>query len=211
MKINMKNIKIQNNKNRGFSLVEMLVAIAVFMTIMTIAVSALMTILDSNKKAQAIKTTIDNVTFVIEDISRDMRMGSGYQCSLSSASTDWTTDCDGGKAVRFINNSSESNNYIEYIFSTTTDSQSIIKKLACPSDQYTNCVSSYLISEESNIDIENMSFYIIGATSELSTDPTLRSQPRLIITASGKIISKGSEPTSFNLQTNISQRKRQSI
>ena len=76
----MANTKLKN----GFSLVEMLVAIAVFMSVMVVAVSALITIINSNKEAESIKATTDNVTFAIEGISRDMRIGTNYRCMLPS-------------------------------------------------------------------------------------------------------------------------------
>ena len=92
-------IKKQNkNLNKGFSLVEMLVAVGIFMSIMTIAISSLISIIAANKKAQSIKSTIDSVTFAVENISRDMRVGSYYQCWDGQS---FGQDCSaGGPAVR---------------------------------------------------------------------------------------------------------------
>ena len=97
------------NKNRslleGFTLVEMLVAIAVFMSVMVVAIGALMSIINANKKNQAIKSVVDNVTFALDSISRDMRSGINYKCSPDGSS--YTSD-------NCINSVSTGINYIQY-------------------------------------------------------------------------------------------------
>jgi len=198
--------KVQKNKyNKGFSLVEMLVAIGIFMSIMTIAISSLISIMGSTKKAQAIKSTIDSVTFAIENISRDMRVGTDYDCSPSvPSSRDCTT---GGREIQYVNSNGQS---ITYQFSTSTTStgaplSKLVKVAGSPCS--TNC-SVDLISEDADVYIDNMTFYVIGSDNESNSDMTQKTQPRVIITVSGSVSVKGSANTSFNLQTNISQRAR---
>jgi type II secretory pathway pseudopilin PulG len=198
-------IQKKNNLNRGFSLVEMLVAIGIFMTIMTIAVSSLISIIGANKKAQAIKGTIDSVTFAIESISKDMRIGSGYKCLLNGDFTNIGCPLDiGSTAVQFL---SGSNIPTTYMFNgTSTPTIGILTKTECPPSL--PCSTADLISQDSNVNISSMKFYVIGANNELNIDPSLRTQPRVVITASGIIATKGSADTSFNLQTSVSQRIR---
>ena len=97
------NIKQQNKSNSrksGFSLVEMLVAIGIFMSIMTLAISSLISIIDANKKVQSTKSTVDSVTFAMEYISRTMRMGTDYRCSTDGSNFQYNC-LGGGKAVKF--------------------------------------------------------------------------------------------------------------
>jgi len=214
----MQRLKIKTNTNlkQGFSLVEMLVAIAIFMSIMTVAISSLISIINATKKAQSIKSTIDSVTFALENISRDMRIGSGYECSIDGVA--FATKCIdgdgyniGGKAVRYISGSS--GHEIRYTFNGTEDvSKGVLTKTECPTDIY-NCPIAVentvdLISQDSNVNITDMTFYVIGADNEFAANMADKTQPRVIITASGLISAKGSAGTSFNLQTNISQRIR---
>ena len=209
------NIKSSENshgasKKRGFSLVEMLVAIGIFMSIMVIAISSLISIIDADKRTQAIKNTIDSVTFAVEDISRDMRIGYGYQCSMDNST--FSTGCldasgnnVGGTAVRYTNSAG---NTITYTFNGKSDpSKGVLTKLdaGCPTKPL--CAPVDLISQDSNVSITDMKFYVIGADHEFDTGST-KTQPRVVITASGLISSKGATDTSFNLQTNISQRIR---
>lgn len=195
-----KNLHRGNDLTSGFSLVEMLVAIGIFMSIMTIAVSSLISIIDANKKAQAIKSTIDSVTFALEDMSRDMRVGTNYWCSIDGVTFNSTKDCTGGgTAVRYINNS---NRGITYNFFGTGQ----LTKMDCDAN-FSNCnPAADLISVDSNANITDMKFYVIGSDNELVAP---RTQPRVIITASGLVsVSGSSNKSSFNLQTNISQRVR---
>jgi Tfp pilus assembly protein PilW len=191
--------------NRGFSLVEMLVAVGIFMSIMTIAISSLISIIGANKKAQAIKSTIDSVTFAVENISREMRMGTGYECSIdnitfNSSCLDASNNNVGGTGVRYINNSKYG---IIYKFSN-----GVLTRVECPGANYSCGLPAVdLISADSGAKINDMRFYIIGADKEFDPIAT-RTQPRAIITISGLISAKGNNDTSFNLQTSVSQRIR---
>ena len=199
-----------NISKSGFSLVEMLVAVAIFMSIMTVAITSLISIIAATKKAQAIKSTIDSVNFAIENISKDMRIGYGYWCSADGSSFLPTKDClSGGPAVRYVNSSNQT---ITYKFSTSTDSSgapySVLTRLSvpCTPGGATSCTDD-IISKDANVNITNMNFYVIGADNEFAAMPS-KTQPRVIITASGLISVKGSPDTTFDLQTNISQRVR---
>jgi prepilin-type N-terminal cleavage/methylation domain-containing protein len=71
-------------KNRGFTLVEMIVSLAIFAVVAVIAVGALLKVIDANKKAQSIQSSITNINFALESISRDIRVGTDYTCGNSS-------------------------------------------------------------------------------------------------------------------------------
>lgn len=202
----MKIMKQKNNLKSGFSLVEMLVAIGVFMSVMTIAITSLISIINANKKAQSIKNTIDSVTFAVEDISRDMRTGTDYQCSQDGNFSGGKKDCPtGGVAVRYINHSDPSKDVgVEYKYDSSTHELIRNKFDAGFSNRTTH---DFLISSDSNAKVSNMEFYVIGADDELNSVVAERTQPRVIVTVSGLISTAGSsDVSSFNLQTSVSQR-----
>lgn len=199
-KINISQVRVKSAyilHKRGFSLVEMLVAIGIFMSIMTIAVSSLISIIGATKKAQSIKSTIDSVTFALENISKDMRVGSDYRCSADGVIKDCSA---GGTVVRYTN---AFGNQMTYTFNGK-QSDSNIGVLTVKTDSN---APVDLISQDANVNITDMKFYVIGAVNELASGPT-RTQPRVIVTISGLISIKGSANTAFNLQTTISQRTR---
>lgn len=71
LKNNMKYI----SQKKGFTLVEMIVSLAVFMVVAVIAVGALLKITDANRKSQALKTAINNINYALDAMSREIRTG----------------------------------------------------------------------------------------------------------------------------------------
>ena len=94
----MKKNPLKNNKF-GFTLVEMMVAIAVFSVVMVVASTALLSIIDASRKAQSIKTAINTLNFALDGISKDVRVGIEYQCIDDTGSPQ--ASCVGGGAKWF--------------------------------------------------------------------------------------------------------------
>ena len=69
---------------KGFTLVEMVVAIGVFALIMTLAAGAYLVLIAINRQAQAVSTSIDSLAFSLETMTRDIRTGSGYNCGTET-------------------------------------------------------------------------------------------------------------------------------
>lgn len=65
--------KIQNN--RGFTLVEMMVSVAIFSIVVMIALGAVLTILDANRKARTLTEVMNNLNFSVEMITRSFKTG----------------------------------------------------------------------------------------------------------------------------------------
>jgi prepilin-type N-terminal cleavage/methylation domain-containing protein len=69
-----------NNHQSGFTLIEAMVAIAIFTIVMVIGISALLNVNNTNKKSQNLRAIIDNLNYVMEDMSRNFKLGSYYHC-----------------------------------------------------------------------------------------------------------------------------------
>lgn len=87
---------VQHTMSRGFTLVEMLVAVAIFAIVMTMSVSALMDMVSATRKAQAIQSVMNNLNVALDGMVRNVRMGTRYHCgnpgdSASSLAT--VADC----------------------------------------------------------------------------------------------------------------------
>ncbi len=72
--------KKAKNLNKGFTLIEIIVSLAIFSIVALVAVGALIKIVDANKKAQSLKTAINNINYALESMSRDIRAGTNYYC-----------------------------------------------------------------------------------------------------------------------------------
>ncbi len=68
-------------QHKGFTLVEMVVSLGIFALVAVIAIGALLKIVDANKKAHSLQTTINDLNFALDAMTRELRVGSGYFCS----------------------------------------------------------------------------------------------------------------------------------
>lgn len=175
MKINFK------KKNTGFTFIEMVIAIAVFSIVVVIGTGSLLNAYKVHKKTQDLRSIMDNLNFIMEDISKTARTGTKYQC-------DGGTDCSYGSELKF------KDQYLNDI--TYKIEGEYISKLSGANFVVLNDPSQIKISSESH-------FEVTGA--DPVSFPDLH-QPLLTIFLSGTIISNG-DTTPFTLQTSVSQRE----
>lgn len=63
---------------KGFTLVEMLVAIAIFMIVVVTTLGAFLKMVDVNKKVQSVRNAMDNANLAMETMMRNIRLGYDY-------------------------------------------------------------------------------------------------------------------------------------
>ena len=76
---------------RGFSLIEMIVAVGIFAIVATIAVGSLLILMIVEKKVNSNQSNQDNVRFAIEAMTHEIRGGTDYRQNTTDCST--TTSC----------------------------------------------------------------------------------------------------------------------
>ena len=88
-------IKKKYNKlaQKGFTIIEIVIAVGLFTVIMVIGVGAVLKVNQTHKKTQDTREVIDNMHFVIEDMSRNIRLGSKYNCKASEGGLGTPQDC----------------------------------------------------------------------------------------------------------------------
>ena len=82
---------------RAFSLIEIMVAVAIFSVVMLVAVGSLIALIDANRKAQAIKSVMNNLNFAVESMVRNARVGTDFHCESDGTNITTVTstkDCD---------------------------------------------------------------------------------------------------------------------
>jgi prepilin-type N-terminal cleavage/methylation domain-containing protein len=68
------------HRQSGFTLVEMIVSLAVFSTVVTISVGALLVLISSNEQLQNEQSVMTNLSFALDSMTREMRTGTYYYC-----------------------------------------------------------------------------------------------------------------------------------
>ena len=209
------NIKEGIKNKKGFTLIEMLVSISIFMSVMVIAMGSLISIINANKKSQAMKSVVDNVTFVLDSISRKVELGDDYKCSgavIDFSCVGEACNCTGGgTAIQYYDKNK--NKIIQYAFvAVPTEGDGNIQQRVCSEGGDTcSFFGSWqnLTGPVSNVNIKNMTFYVLGVGANREGTPTGdRRQPRLIITAEGSS-GIGDTESNFILQTSVSKLGRQ--
>jgi len=175
--------KFKNKK--GFTLVEMLIAISLFTIIASFSVGAVLSIFDASHRARSSKTVVDNLNLAIEDMTRTIRFGNSYYCGVSSSLSS-TNDCSGG--LDSVSVTFEGNRIIFRLNGNT------IQKSSNGGSSYTNITSSETI-------IEYLRFYVIGSS------PSNGNQPYVIAVIKGYSGNRPTAQSKFFVQTLMSQRK----
>ena len=185
----------KNISKKGFTLVEIMVSVSLFAVVMTISVGALLSLIDANRKAQALNSVINNLNFAMENMSRNFRIGSNYHCSsLASVppNSDTPQDCpSGGVLVAFEGYSGDNEDSTDQIFYRFVDSHI---------EKSTDGGATFISITASEVVIDEMKFYVIGAPLGDNI------QPRITMIAKGTVSFGSGSETSFNLQTTVSQR-----
>ena len=88
----------------------MMVSVALFAVVISVALPTMLVVVKASARAQALQTTIDNTSFAIDAMSRQVRLGKNYRCTNDSiTATQWeqttnnpyasTLDCTGGAST----------------------------------------------------------------------------------------------------------------
>ncbi|MEO6536078.1 MAG: prepilin-type N-terminal cleavage/methylation domain-containing protein [Candidatus Paceibacterota bacterium] len=172
---------------RGFTLVELIVSIGLFIIVLTIAASAYLSLINLNRKARATNDLVSNLSYIVEAMSRSIRTGTNYQCG----------GLGGG-------NCSTGNN----TFTFTNDRAQSITYLLKSGGVIGQCIGSCTQSSadplsDQRITVTNLVFYVQGVGAS-SAD---HMQPRVLFTVSGTITpDTQSVPVSFTIEGSATQR-----
>lgn len=198
----MKKIFKQKNKQKGFTIIETMISISIFLVIVMAGMGALLNANLLHNKSQNMRSMMDNLSFIVEDMSKNLRTGYNYHCitagdNFSDLTTAKSCPTGGGAlggGVAFT--SSNGATFVYYISSTGK----IYKSTQGP---YNSPPTGYVQLNADEINIDSLSsFTVLGAEQPSSGD---LQQPFVIIRLIGSITSQG-VVSPFSIQTSVSQR-----
>ena len=186
--------------NTGFTLIEMMVAVALFAIVMLIAGATLLSLVYANRKAQALQSVMNNLNVSLDDMVRSVREGSNYRCGgESSAYGDCT---QGGTLIYFTPIGSPSDDQPADDWGYVYDSGGTYycgKGRLCEMEKG----SVWIPITSPDVNIESMVFYVVG-TKPASQGGT--AQPKVIFTIKGQAGAQASTQTTFDIQVTAVQR-----
>lgn len=193
-------------RQEGFSLLEMIVAIAVFLVAFLIILGALVSVNDAARKTESARTATDNLSAAIDLMSRNVRVGNNFHCGCGAAGSPSTPgdntfpsgarDCamsdslGGGGDVCLAfegqqGDSSNPNDQIVYKLSEGSIARSI------------DSGASYIPLTAPELRISNLRFYVYGTKSG-------DDQPVVTMVVRGSASTTERTRTTFDLQTTVS-------
>jgi len=171
---------------KGFTLIEMMTAVSVFLVVMTISMGAILSIFDANRKSESSKTVMDNLNFAVEAMSREIRFGKNYHCGT-------------GGNITLPQNCLSGDSFISFL---SSDGIQIVYKLTGSSiEKSVDGGNTYIAVTAPEININSLAFFVVGAN-----PPPDTLQPKVLIKISGNAGTKINTMSGFTLQTLASQR-----
>lgn len=197
-------IKNKNNKENspsemGFTLIEVMVSLALFTIVVMISLSSLTAMVNANQKAQALKSVLNNLNFALENMERSIRVGRRYHCELdpdpsipySPAVLGVPQDCINGKLIAFESSKGSSADINDQVAYRLMGEQIEISK---------DSAATWLPLTSGRVTVESLSFTVEGSN---FTDG---SQPLVIITLKVSTGPSAKTFTTLSIQTSASQR-----
>lgn len=165
---------------KGFTLIELVVAVGVFSIIMTLSSGAYLMMINVNRQAQALATGINNLSFALEAMTRDIRTGYQYDCGGLG-------DCSAGaSSFSFVDNTGVPVSYSLSGGTLYRTRGGVATALTDPS-----------------VAITTLAFYAYG-TAPLSGGNT--EQSRVTIVVAGTVPAGPGKTQAFNVETGATMR-----
>jgi prepilin-type N-terminal cleavage/methylation domain-containing protein len=191
----------------GFSLIELLVALSIFTVVVTMSTGTLLVLIDANAKAQNIQAVMNNLTFALDSMTREIRTGYSYHCSAPStpgspASVTIVNDCNGtpGTLLQIVEGGNSltgtGNPRIGFFYDNDYYGAShgaILRRVG---------TGSWFPITSADVRITDMQFVVTGSARGL-TNPT---QPTVTIFIAGRAGDQVGLESDFNIQASVVQR-----
>jgi len=211
--------------SKGFTLIELIVVMAVFMLIVGVTISIFIAIIQNQKRILAQEQLLSQISYTMEYMSKGLRMAkrdTSGSCLVYTDSSYNITETFPGytylytrpstlyKGIKFINQSNS--DACQEFYLDVVNGNNVIKekKLDSPYDQISDDYSTLLTSDRFDVDYFKIS---INGTAGLvgdeiygaSEDDTPAQQPRVTISTGFQVPGDTSLPE-LKIQTTVSQR-----
>ena len=187
------------NDEKGFTLIEMVVSVALFAIVMMVCVDVLLSLVNANRKAQALQSVMDNLNISLDGMVRAIREGNNFHCGTGLNTI--PQDCPSGDRLFAFEPVGNTASNPPWVYTYDIDGTVCGAKRICKSE---NGQTSIAITAP-EVSIDDMEFFVVGTAHGGS--PTDTVQPKVIIIIKGSAGALGSKArTTFHIQATAVQR-----
>lgn len=196
-------MNMRKRNERGFTLVEMIVAVALFSVVMLVSVGALLSLVTANRKAQALQSVMNNLNVAVDGMVRAIRIGTTYHCGSGGYTT--PADCSSGStSFAFEPYHDASQGPVPpWIYWFATDSNGVGRLYKTEDGNVANGVPI----TSPDVAINSVTFYVIGSCPVHGSACTDQLQPKVLIVIKGTAGAANIKTvTTFHIQATAVQR-----
>lgn len=183
----------------GFTLIEMIVSVALFAVVMVIAGATLLSLVYANRKAQALQSVINNLNVSLDGMVRNIREGDNYRCGGESASYG---DCTAGSSIIYFTPFGSSNDdqpQDDWAYAYDSNGTYCGTGRICENQRN----QGWVPITSSEVQIQSLVFYVVGT---LPASQGGTQQPKVIFTLKGQAGAQASTVSTFDIQATAVQR-----
>lgn len=190
--------KKKNSAEGGYTIVELLVGVALFTSIVMATSAALLSVVASHRKTIALRSSVDNLSAAVESITRGIKTGHSYHCQISAPVSNAETpgDCSGGGSLIAFEkqDGARGNAADQIVYYYDAAGKRILRSQ--------NGGATYLPVTAPSVSIDYVRFFVVGT----ALDPDMV-QPRVTVVIRGSAGIDLRARSFFNVQTTVSQRR----
>jgi prepilin-type N-terminal cleavage/methylation domain-containing protein len=196
-------------QKNGFTLIELLVSVAIFSVMMVLALGALLSLSVADRKAETLKSAVDNMTFALDSMTRAIRTGQNYDCGNQASIA--AADCTAGSianqnGANYFTFLASNNIQTYYRLDAAQDGTSLCGQTTLPYgcvERKLGSAGAWLPITSPDIVIQSANGFLFHTKGALTGDNV---QPKVIITLSGTVPVSTTQNTSFYMQTTVTER-----
>lgn len=180
---------------KGFTLIELMVSVAIFSIVLMMALGTVLTIMDANRKARTLTEVMNNLNFSLESMTRSLKTGVEPELDINA----------NPPILRVVSIILEEDvardrfrrEETEYQLQDAADGHSYIGRRIDGGD--------WIPITSDQVDVTRFNFTVAGSAD--CAPPAECHQPRTQISIEGNVRVNEKISSTFSLQTTVSQRK----
>ena len=190
---------------RGFTIVEMMVSLALFTIVMTIAAGAFLSLIGGSGQLQSEQTIMTSLNFAMDSMTREIRTGTRYYCgddlnpAIDDATLSLTRNCPrGADGISFVESGSSlsdgsTGGRISYYINNEAGQNQLMRQVGTESVKMLS----------SDVILKDLQFFVSGAGSLLDSNDTKQPTVTVIIEAQDP----NDTTKVYTLETTVTQRE----
>ncbi len=203
--------------NRGFTLIELMVSVAIFAVVMVIALGALLAISTADRKAETIGAVMNNLNFAVESMTRTIRTGVDYNCGSFGGGTSGSAGGDCTSGGDYFSFTAANGDNVVYKFDNDNNASSpcgqtgpvhgcIVRSVNAGA--YAPITAPEVVITNISTGATGLMFYLRGSLRGTPAfgNPGDDIQPNVVITVTGYVDLGAGKKSLFALQTSATQR-----